>query len=129
MTVVLVVIGLIMVLSASSVKSLVETDNGTPYLFFRKQLEFAAAGAVVLAVTSRLRLRVWKALALPVLLGSLALQTLVFTPLGVSVNGNRNWLALGPVTLQPSELAKLGLVLWLVLWGRPHVRGRAADDV
>jgi len=110
-TVVLVVIGLIMVLSASSVKSLIETDNGTPYLFFRKQLEFAVAGAVVLALASRLRLRVWKALALPVLLGALVLQALVLTPLGVSVNGNRNWLALGPVTLQPSELAKLGLVL------------------
>ena len=110
-TVVLVVIGLIMVLSASSVKSLVETDNGTPYLFFRKQLQFAAAGAVVLAVASRVSLRTWKALALPVLLGALVLQALVFTPLGVSVNGNRNWLALGPVTLQPSEVAKLGLVL------------------
>jgi cell division protein FtsW len=110
-TVVLVVIGLIMVLSASSVKSLVETDNGSPYLFFRKQLEFAVAGGVVLGVASRLRPGTWKALALPVLLAALVLQALVLTPLGVSVNGNRNWLALGPVTLQPSEVAKLGLVL------------------
>jgi cell division protein FtsW len=89
----------------------VETDNGSPYLFFRKQLEFAVAGGVVLGVASRLRPGTWKALALPVLLAALVLQALVLTPLGVSVNGNRNWLALGPVTLQPSEVAKLGLVL------------------
>ncbi|SDO80805.1 cell division-specific peptidoglycan biosynthesis regulator FtsW [Pedococcus dokdonensis] len=110
-TVVLVVIGLIMVLSASSVKSLVQTDNATPYVFFRKQLQFAAMGAVAIIVASRVPLRVWKALSLPILVGALFLQLLVFTPLGVSVNGNRNWLALGPISLQPSEFAKVGLVL------------------
>jgi cell division protein FtsW len=110
-TVVLVVIGLIMVLSASSVKSLVQTDNATPYVFFRKQLQFAALGAVAVIVASRIPLRAWKALSVPILLLALFLQLLVFTPLGVSVNGNRNWLALGPVGLQPSELAKIGLVL------------------
>ena len=110
-TVVLVVIGLIMVLSASSVKSPVESNNGTPYLFFRKQLEFAVGGGIVMSVAARMSLRTWKALSLPVLLGALVLQALVLTPLGVSVNGNRNWLALGPVSIQPSEVAKLGLVL------------------
>jgi cell division protein FtsW len=110
-TVVLVVIGLIMVLSASSVKSLVQTDNGTPYVFFRKQLQFAAMGGIAMLVASRLPLRTWKALSVPVLLGAIFMQLLVFTPLGVAVNGNRNWLALGPLTLQPSEFAKIGLVL------------------
>jgi cell division protein FtsW len=110
-TVVLVVIGLIMVLSASSVKSLVQTDNATPYVFFRKQLQFAALGAVAVIVASRVPLRAWKALSVPILVLALFLQLLVFTPLGVSVNGNRNWLAFGPVGLQPSELAKIGLVL------------------
>jgi cell division protein FtsW len=110
-TVVLVVIGLIMVLSASSVKSLVQTNNGTPYLFFRKQLVFAALGAVAMLVASRVPVRGWKQLALPILGGSLVAQLLVFSPLGVTVNGNRNWLALGGFTLQPSEFAKIGLVL------------------
>ena len=110
-TVVMVVIGLIMVLSASSVKSLVQTDNGTPYVFFRKQLQFALLGGIAMAVAARVPLRTWKALAVPVLGGALLLQMLVFTPLGVSVNGNTNWLALGPVTIQPSELTKIGLVL------------------
>jgi cell division protein FtsW len=110
-TLVLVVIGLIMVLSASSVKSLVQTNNATPYVFFRKQVQFALMGGVAMAIAAHLPLRTWKAMSLPILAGSLFLQVLVFTPLGVSVNGNRNWLALGPVSVQPSEFAKLGLVL------------------
>jgi cell division protein FtsW len=110
-TVVLVVIGLIMVLSASSVKSLVQTNNATPYVFFRKQLQFALMGGVAMAIAAHLPLRTWKALSVPILAGALFLQVLVFTPLGVSVNGNRNWLAAGPVSVQPSEFAKIGLVL------------------
>nr|WP_202881299.1 putative lipid II flippase FtsW [Pedococcus badiiscoriae] len=110
-TAVLVIIGLIMVLSASSVMSLVQTNNATPYVYFRKQLQFAAMGTIVMFIGVRIPPRVWKALAVPMLAGALLLQLLVFTPLGVSVNGNRNWLALGPVTLQPSEFAKLGLIL------------------
>ena len=110
-TVVLVIIGLIMVLSASSVKSLVQTDNATPYVFFRKQLQFAAMGAIAMVVAARVPLRAWKALSVPILVGALFLQLLVFTPLGLSVNGNRNWLSVGPVSLQPSEFAKVGLVL------------------
>jgi cell division protein FtsW len=110
-TAVLVVIGLIMVLSASSVKSLVQTDNRTPYVYFFKQLQFAVIGAVAMAVAARVPLRLWKRLAIPVLGAAVLLQLLVFTPLGVSVNGNRNWLAFGPVSFQPSELAKIGLVL------------------
>ena len=110
-TVVLVVIGLIMVLSASSVKSLVQTDNATPYVFFRKQLQFAAMGAIAMTVAARVPLRAWKALSVPILVGALFLQLLVFTPLGYSVNGNRNWLSVGPISIQPAELAKVGLVL------------------
>ncbi|MGN6302688.1 MAG: putative lipid II flippase FtsW [Angustibacter sp.] len=110
-SVVLVVIGLIMVLSASSVKSLVESHNGTPYLYFRKQLLFAALGGIAMLVASRIPVRGWKAMSLPILAASLMAQLLVFTPLGVTVNGNRNWLGFGSFTIQPSEFAKIGLVL------------------
>jgi cell division protein FtsW len=99
------------VLSASSVKSLVQTDNATPYVFFRKQLQFALMGGVAMAVAAHIPVRTWKALSAPLLGGSLLMQLLVFTPVGVTVNGNRNWLALGPVTVQPSEFTKVGLIL------------------
>ena len=130
-TIVLVVIGLIMVLSASSVKSLVQTDNATPYVFFRKQLQFAAMGAIAIIVAARVPLRVWKALSVPILVGALFLQLLVFTPLGVSVNGNRNWLAVGPISLQPSEFAKVGLVLVgaTVLTAKRKLLGRMAHVI
>jgi cell division protein FtsW len=110
-TVVLVTMGLIMVTSASSVLSLVQSNNRTPYLYSQKQLGFAVLGAIAMAFAAHVPVRRWKAMSLFILVGAAFLELLVFTPLGVRVNGNRNWLAFGPVTLQPSEFIKLGLVL------------------
>jgi cell division protein FtsW len=110
-TVVLVAMGLIMVTSASSVLSLVQSNNRTPYLYSQKQLGFAVLGAIAMAIAAHVPVRRWKAMSLFVLVGAAFLELLVFSPLGVRVNGNRNWLAFGPVTLQPSEFIKLGLVL------------------
>ncbi|WP_323101563.1 putative lipid II flippase FtsW [Intrasporangium sp. YIM S08009] len=107
-TTTLVVIGLIMVFSASSVEQLL-ADKAS-YTVFARQLMFAVLGAVAAAVASRLDVKKWKRLAIPALVVSVLLLAAVI-PLGVSVNGNQNWLALGPVQFQPSELAKIGIVL------------------
>ena len=107
----LVVLGLVMVLSASMVQSLKDTDAGSAYGIAKTQAVFAVLGGIALLVAARLPVGAWKRLAIPALAGALALQLLVFTPLGVSVLGNRNWIRLGPITVQPSELIKLGLVL------------------
>jgi len=109
-TVVLVVIGLIMVLSASAIVSYKSSDSS--YTIALRQAQFALGGAVFMAIASRISVARWKALAVPALLGAMLLQLLVFTPLGLSAKGNTNWLALGPITLQPSEFGKLGLVLF-----------------
>jgi cell division protein FtsW len=109
-TAMLVIIGLVMVLSASSVTSL--RQNNSSYTVFLGQLRFAVLGVIGALVASRIPVRTWKRLGVPVLGGSLVLQALVFTPLGVDVNGNRNWIALGPLQVQPSEFAKIGLVLF-----------------
>ncbi len=109
-TAVLVVIGLVMVLSASMVTSY--QDDGSSFAVFIKQAQFAVIGLVATVVAARLPVAWWKRLALPALVGSLLLQVLVFTPLGVTVNGNRNWLRFSSaLSFQPSELTKLGLVL------------------
>ena len=108
-TTALVVFGLIMVLSASAIVSLDKTSSA--YSIFLKQAGFALVGVVALVVASRLTVPVWKRLALPILVAGIVLQLLVLTPLGLNVNGNQNWLRLGPVTVQPSEVIKLGLVL------------------
>ncbi|KGN38406.1 putative lipid II flippase FtsW [Knoellia subterranea] len=110
-TTVLVAFGLIMVLSASTVTSLNETNSGSAYAIFISQAVFAAVGGVALLIASRLSVSTWKKLALPVLLIGLILQVLVFTPLGMGAKGNRNWLDLKVLSMQPSELLKVGLAL------------------
>jgi cell division protein FtsW len=109
-TILLLVIGLVMVLSASSVTSY--QDSGSSFTVFKSQLIFALAGLGPMFLASRLPIRVWQRLAWPAVLAAIALQGLVFSPLGVSVNGNRNWLAFAGQRLQPSEAAKIALVLW-----------------
>ncbi|SNC60936.1 cell division-specific peptidoglycan biosynthesis regulator FtsW [Kytococcus aerolatus] len=106
---VLLALGLVMVLSASSVTAYAE--SGSSYSELRKQLVFAGlglAGALVLALLPVVWIR---RLALPALAVTIVLQALVFSPLGIDYKGNRNWILLGSQTLQPSELLKLGLVL------------------
>ena len=108
-TAALVVFGLIMVLSASAVVSI--NESGSAYSIFATQAVFASIGVVALFVCSRLPVAAWKRLALPVLFAGVALQLLVFTGLGGGFQGNRNWIHLGPVNIQPSEAIKVGLAL------------------
>ena len=98
-----------MVLSASSIVSLDTTSSA--YSIFLKQLGFAGVGTIALLIASRVPVGGWKRLAVPLLVVAIALQMLVLSPLGTNVNGNQNWIRFGPVSVQPSELVKLGLVL------------------
>ncbi len=108
-TVALVVFGLIMVLSASAIVSIDQTSSA--YTIFLSQAVFAVIGTVALVVASRLSVVAWKRLALPILAVAFVLQLLVLSPLGTNVGGNQNWLRVGPITVQPSEIIKVGLVL------------------
>lgn len=130
-TVLLVLLGLVMVLSASSINSLRATDGHSPYLVFANQLRFAALGVAGALVASRLPVRVWKALALPLMVLTIVMQGLVFTRLGVTVQGNRNWIAVAGQRLQPSEFAKVALVLFgaLVLGKKRTLLGRPSHVV
>lgn len=106
----LLTIGLMMVLSASSVYSYTTFDSS--YHIFSKQLLWVGLALPVAFVAARLPRRGLRALAWPALLGAAALLSLTQLGLGKEVNGNTNWLALGPLTLQPSEFAKLAMILW-----------------
>ena len=106
----LVSVGLVMVLSASSVRSYVET--GSSYDVFVQQLIFAGAGVLLAWAGSLLPVSWWKRLAVPGLLGAALLQAAVFSPLGGDFQGNRNWIFIGGRSLQPSEFAKLALVVF-----------------
>jgi cell division protein FtsW len=109
----LLVLGLLMVLSASSVLSY-NLNHGNQYAIFYRQLIWVAVGLPMAYVASRMTPRHFRMLAYVALLGSVFLLMLTYIPqLGKSVNGNTNWLNLGgPLQIQPSEFAKLALVMW-----------------
>ncbi len=106
----LLLFGLIMVLSASSVRAFEEL--GSPYAVFARQATWVGIGLPLLVLGSRLPVRVFRLLAYPTMVVSLLLLLVVLTPLGKSLNGAQRWIEFGPYTLQPSEIAKLALVLW-----------------
>ena len=106
----LLTIGLVMVLSASSVWSF-RVFDGDSYAVVRRQLMWLSLGLPAAFIASRMSLRLVRALAYPAYLLSLVLL-LATAFVGTSVNGNQNWLGVGSLAIQPSELAKLALVLW-----------------
>jgi len=111
-TALLLMIGLVMVLSASSVRSY--AASGSSYTFFVRQLVWVGLGLPVLAVGLRMPVRALRWLGYPLLVGSLVLLVLVLVPgVGHRVDGATRWIALtSRANIQPSELAKLGLALW-----------------
>ncbi|MEU0597600.1 putative lipid II flippase FtsW [Streptomyces sp. NPDC006393] len=106
------VLGLVMVYSASQITALQMALPGS--YFFRKQLLAAAIGGGLLLAAARMPVKLHRALAYPILAGAVFLMALVQVPgIGMSVNGNQNWIALGgSFQIQPSEIGKLALVLW-----------------
>ncbi|MFA5606501.1 MAG: putative lipid II flippase FtsW [Leucobacter sp.] len=110
-TLLLVGFGLIMVLSSSSITSYLE-DQGFFGGFWR-QATFALIGIPLMLIAAAMPVAFWKRWAWVLLGVAILLQLLVFTPLGVEVYGNRNWIQIGGFGAQPSEALKLALVVWI----------------
>lgn len=109
----LLLLGLVMVFSASTFTS--HAAYGDPYRIFVRQVILCVVGIGVGWLAARSKLSTARRLALPLLVIAVALLVATYVPgLGVTVNGTRAWLDLGGelFRIQPSELAKLGLVLW-----------------
>lgn len=107
---ILCAIGSLMVLSASAV--LAQSAGDSPYYYSIRQLMFLFIGVFGALVISRMRPDVLRRLGWLGWCLSAILLILVISPLGHGYGGNTNWLELGPVRFQPSEFAKLGLVIW-----------------
>ena len=108
------IIGLVMVLSSSSIDAIAAGDSG--FSIFFKQLLAAGAGLVLLIGASRLRTETYRRWIQAGLIGSIALQFATVSFLGYSVNGNKNWIKVLGFTFQPSEMIKLMLILFLANW-------------
>jgi len=111
-TAMLLILGLMMVLSASSVNAWIYQDDA--YYYVKRQATFLTLGligatTIVKLPHTALRILAWVGVA-----GSAVLLILTYTPLGVSVNGNRNWLdlGLGSFMIQPAEFAKFTMIVW-----------------
>ncbi len=108
---VLNVVGVVMVLSASSVASL--TDYGSPWYFFLRQLMWTVLGLIAFVFAVRFDYRRWRGLVRPLLVVSVVLLVVVLVPgIGIYVSGSRRWLGAGFLRFQPSEIAKLALLLY-----------------
>lgn len=115
LTVLLVVIGLVMLLSASypsAYYDLKGTTGGDPFYYFKRQLIYAVLGFGVMYLVSRLNYQGLRGLAVTILVVACLLMLAVKVPgLGVEAGGATRWLKF-PIQWQPSELGKMGLILY-----------------
>jgi cell division protein FtsW len=111
-------IGLVMVLSASSVTS--QAEYGNPWYYVQRQAMWSAVGAVVLLAVQRIDYHRWRPFTRIGLLGAIVLLALVLIPgVGLGANGATRWIGYGPIGIQPSELAKLAMLVFVAdLLGR-----------
>ena len=111
LTLLLLTIGVIMVLSSSFARAYAQGKSPTYY--FVRQAAFAVAGVVAMILLSKVRMVTYRRLSLLVLGVSIFLLAVVWIPhIGTRVNGARRWLSLGFTTFQPSEIAKIAVVLF-----------------
>ena len=105
---ILLTIGVIMVLSASFASAYYEL--GDPTRYFTRQLGFAVGGVAVMMLVSRFSMKLFRQYSMPLLLLSVVLLVLVLF-FGVTRNYAKRWFELGPISIQPSEIAKLGVIM------------------
>jgi cell division protein FtsW len=125
-TAALVLFGLVMVYSATSGSAAL--GNGNPLGYVEKQVIYATVGLALLVVVSRLPLDRIRALA-PTLVVTALFLCLAVLAVGDRINGARRWIAVGPLVFQPSELAKLALVVWTASYLSRHRPPRTLKEL
>ena len=108
----LLMIGLVMILSASSVRSF--NIYGDSFYFFKRQLFTASLGIISMLFTMKIDYHIYKKYSRLILLFTFILLAIVLIPgIGQLRGGSRRWLGFGPLGFQPSTVAKLGIVIYL----------------
>ena len=112
----LLVVGGVMVLSASASEALAQHQS--PYYFFERQMLWILLGLVALVLVGRFPYWKWSKYGMWLYGASVAALLAVLVPhVGLDINGARRWVKVGPLAVQPSELAKLAMVVlfaWLL---------------
>jgi cell division protein FtsW len=107
----LLALGVVMVLSASAPSALAET--GDSYAYVKKQAAFAIVGIVAMFFISKIDYRFYKKYYWTVYFVSWIILLLVVVPgIGLEVNGATRWIKLGPIQFQPSEITKIGMIIF-----------------
>lgn len=114
LTIAMLSFGFVNVYSASAV--LAQSKGAADYHFLVRQMSAGAAGLVALAIAAQVDYRRLRLLAWPLLFGALLLLVVVILPgtesIAPRLNGGRRWLNFGPAQIQPSEIAKLAVIIW-----------------
>lgn len=114
-TLTLALVGLVMVFSASAIVAGNRFQD--PEFFLKRQIAWLGFGFLLMHLTSRIDYQLWRKLSIPILIGMLVLLVMVLVPsLGVAAKGARRWLRLGPISIQPAEMAKLVTVMYLAAY-------------
>jgi cell division protein FtsW len=114
-TLILALVGVVMVYSASAVVAGIRLHDS--WYFLKRQLAWLGVGLLLMHVVSRLDYGIWRKLAIPLLLLTTTLLVLVLVPsLGSAAKGARRWLHVGPINVQPAELTKFVVVMYLAAY-------------
>ncbi|EKD79495.1 MAG: cell division membrane protein [uncultured bacterium] len=126
---ILLVFGLIMLSSASSVAGFEKFDD--PYYFVKRQLLYGVLfGIPMMWILSRVDYHIWKRYAFPLVVINIIFLLMVIVPgIGVELLGARRWVNFGGILFQPSELIKLTFLLYLGVWLEARQRSRTIHDV
>ena len=108
--------GLIMVYSTSSyTASITQATGNDPYYFLRKQANATIIGLILMVIVSFIPHRVYTRFANLAMYVSIVLIFLILTPLGYEANGAKRWIRIGGISLQPSEVAKVAVILYMTV--------------
>src|SRR3990167_7498063 len=122
-SVTLSLIGIFILYESSTYTALLSI--GDKYYFVKNQAIWFILGVVLCLVVSKVNYKAYYKLALPLLLGTLVLLVIVFFPgIGLKIKGAHRWINLGFTVLQPSEILKVTLTVYLAAWLSTKEKGK-----
>ena len=108
-TLLLVLIGIVAVFSASFYSSI--SESGSPYGFAIKQVVFAIMGLICMVLATKMNYHVWRTFAIPILGVSFFLLVIVIAGAGTTVNGATRWIRIFGFSLMPGEISKFSMII------------------